>query len=498
MKPFLERWLGTIERIGNKLPDPVSLFLILIVLLMLGSSLAVMLQVTAVHPGTGETINAVNLFSTAQLQKLLLEMPQTFAAFPPLGMVLVVMLGIGIADKSGLINAALRVFVARMPPSLLSGTLVFAGVMSSIAADAGYVVLIPLGAALFYSVGRHPLAGLGAAFAGVSAGFTANLLLAAIDPVLAGVTQAAARLLEPDYTVAVTANYYLMAALVPAFTLMGVLVTEKLIEPYLGPYKGAPQGSNSNGGIDRMEAKGLLAAAAAFLFCVIIVLSWTIPENGLLRSTSGTLEPFYKSMVALMMIGFLLPGIVYGVLTKKIRNDKDAVSMAAESMADMGHYIVLAFMAAHLIVLFQWSNLGIIIAINGAALLQQLELQGIVLILAFMLITGLIDLFIGSASAKWALMAPVFVPMLMLLGYPPELTQAAYRIPDSVTNVLTPLMPYFPLVLIFGRKYVPTFGVGSLITLMLPYSIGFGIISTLMLIAWMLFGWPLGFGSPNV
>jgi aminobenzoyl-glutamate transport protein len=498
MKPFLERWLGTIERIGNKLPDPVSLFLILIALTMGGSWLAAMLQVTAMHPGTGDAINVVNLLSAAQLQKLLLEMPQTFTGFAPWGMVLTVMLGIGIADKSGLISAALRVFITRMPPALLSGTLVFAGVMSSVAADAGYVVLIPLGAVLFHSVGRHPLAGLCAAFAGVSAGFTSNLLLAAIDPVLAGLTQAAARLLEPDYTVAITANYYLMAALVPAFTLIGVLVTEKLIEPYLGPYKGASQESNSNTGIDRLEAKGLLAAAVVFLFCVIIVLSCTIPENGLLRSTSGTLEPFYKSMVALMMIGFLLPGIVYGVVTKKIRNDKDAVALAAESMADMGHYIVLAFMAAHLIVLFQWSNLGIIIAINGATLLQQLELQGILLIVAFMLITGLIDLFIGSASAKWALMAPVFVPMLMLLGYPPELTQAAYRIPDSVTNVLTPLMPYFPLVLIFGRKYVPTFGVGSLITLMLPYSIGFGIISTLMLIAWMLFGWPLGFGSPNV
>lgn len=495
MKPFLERGLGAIERIGNKLPDPVSLFAILIVLVMLGSWLATALGVTAMHPGTGETIKSLNLFSAAQLQKLLLEMPQTFAAFPPLGTVLVVMLGIGIADKSGLISAVLRTFVTRMSPSLLSATLVFAGIMSSVAVDAGYVILIPLGALLFYGAGRHPLAGLCATFAGVSAGYTANLLLTALDPILSGLTQAAARLLQPDYTVAVTANYYLMAALVPAFTAIGVLVTEKLVEPYLGPYSGKQQESNIQQGISPLEAKGLLAASAVLLLWIIVVLAWTVPENGLLRSPKGDLTPLYKGMIALMMVGFLLPGIAYGLVTKKIRNDKDAVNMAAETMADMAHYIVLAFMAAHLIAMFQWSNLGIIVAIKGAALLQQLELSGIVLIVSFMFITGLIDLLIGSASAKWALMAPVFVPMLMLLGYPPELTQAAYRIADSVTNVLTPLMPYFPLVLIFGRKYSQTFGVGSLITLMLPYSIGFGIIGTLMLVAWMMFGWPLGPGA---
>lgn len=495
MKSFLEQWLGAVERFGNKLPDPVSLFAILIALVVAGSALAVALDISVTHPGTGETIHPVNLFTAAQLQKLLLEMPQTFAAFPPLGMVLTVMLGIGIADKSGLITAALKTFVTRMPGSLLSGTLVFAGIMSSVAADAGYVVLIPLGAVLFLSVGRHPLAGLCAAFAGVSAGYTANLLLTAIDPVLAGLSQAAARLLEPEYTVAVTANYSLMAALVPAFTVIGVFVTEKLVEPYLGAYKGGQRAADAGQDTGRLETKGLLAAAVALLLCILAVLLWTVPQDGLLRSPDGDLQPFYKGMIALMMLGFLLPGLAYGLVTKKIRSDKDAVNMAAESMADLGHYIVLAFMAAHLIVLFQWSNLGIIVAIKGAALLQQLELQGIILIMAFMLITGLIDLFIGSASAKWALMAPVFVPMLMLLGYPPELTQAAYRIADSVTNVLTPLMPYFPLVLVFGRKYAPDFGVGSLITLMLPYSIGFGVIGALMLCIWMLFGWPLGPGG---
>jgi aminobenzoyl-glutamate transport protein len=409
-------------------------------------------------------------------------------------MVLVVMLGIGVADKSGLIAAALRTFVTRMPTSLLSGTLVFAGIMSSIAADAGYVVLIPLGAVLFHSVGRHPLAGLCAAFAGVSAGFAANLLLAAIDPVLAGLTQAAARLLVPEYTVAVTANYFLMAALVPAFTLLGIVITEKLVEPYLGPYKSNRQQLDADQGVDTLERRGLLAAAAALLLCIGGVLICTVPEDGLLRSAAGDLQPVYRGMVALMMLGFLLPGLAYGMVTKKIRSDRDAVSMTAESMADMSHYIVLAFMAAHLIALFQWSNLGIIIAIKGATLLRELELGGIALILAFMLVTALIDLFIGSASAKWGLMAPVFVPMLMLLGYPPELTQAAYRIADSVTNVLSPLMPYFPLVLVFGRKYVPSFGIGSLITLMLPYSVAFGIVGALMLCAWMLFGWPLGPG----
>jgi aminobenzoyl-glutamate transport protein len=489
----IARLLNWIERTGNALPDPVTLFAILIAVLMCGSWLAARSGVSIEHPANHNTIAAVNLFAPEQIRRLLVEMPQTFAGFAPLGLVLVVMFGIGIADKTGLIGAALRAFVTKMPRTLLSGTLVFAGVMSSLAVDAGYVVLIPLGAVLFHAVGRHPLAGLAATFAGVSAGFCANLLLTASDPLLAGITEAAARLLQPGYGVAITANYYLMAALVPVFTLAGVLITEFLIEPYLGRYASADSPKTEVGVLTAVERKGLLVAGAVLMLWIAVVLLWAVPATGLLRADGG-LKPLYQAMVALMFFGFLLPGLAYGVATRKIRSDRDAVEMAAGSMADMGHYIVLAFMAAHLIVLFQWSNLGIIIAVKGAEMLRALEWQGPLLIIAFMLVVGAIDLLIGSASAKWALMAPVFVPMLMLLNYPPELTQAAYRIADSVTNVLTPLMPYFPLVLVFGRKYLPSFGIGSLIALMLPYSMLFGILGTAVLFIWMVAGWPLGPG----
>jgi aminobenzoyl-glutamate transport protein len=486
--------LGWIERAGNALPDPVTLFLILIAVLMCCSWLAAHSGVAVEHPGDQTLIAAVNLFAPEQIRRLLVEMPQTFMSFAPLGLVLVVMFGIGIADKTGLISAALRAFINKMPRTLLSGTLVFAGIMSSVAVDAGYVVLIPLGAVLFHAVGRHPLAGLAATFAGVSAGFCANLLLTASDPLLAGITEVAARLLQPEYLVAITANYYVMAALVPLFTLLGVLVTELLIEPYLGQYASAELPKADVGTLTPLEKKGLLAAFAVLLLWAVLILMWALPQTGLLRAADGGLKPLYQAIIALMFIGFLLPGLTYGVVTRKIRSDRDVVDMAAGSMADMGHYIVLAFMAAHLIVLFQWSNLGIIIAVKGADTLRALEWQGPGLIVAFMLVVGAIDLLIGSASAKWVLLAPVFVPMLMLLGYPPELTQAAYRIADSVTNVLTPLMPYFPLVLVFGRKYIPSFGIGSLVAIMLPYSIIFGISATVLLFIWMVCGWPLGPG----
>jgi aminobenzoyl-glutamate transport protein len=496
MKSLIQRGLGFIERTGNKLPDPVSLFIILIGLVLLLSCVCALLEWRVIHPGSGETIQAVNLFSAEWMRRLLVEMPQTFASFPPLGLVLVVMLGIGVADKSGLIITALKLLVAKIPHWLLSGAVVFAGIMSSLAFDVGYVVLIPLGAVLFYGAGRHPLAGLAAAFAGVSAGYTANLLLTAVDPVLAGLTQAAAQLLVSDYEVPITANYYFMMALVPLFTVVGALLTEWVVEPRLQSIQmdGNPYLKESFSAITAKEKQALIAAAITGLLVCCAIALMVIPDNGWLRDVDGGYESFYKSLVGIMLFIFLIPGLIYGVVTGSIRSDRDAVKMSADSMADMAHYIVLAFLAAHLIVLFKWSNLGLMIAITGANGLIAMQFTGLPLLVTFIAVVALINLFIGSASAKWGIIAPVFVPMFMLLGYSPELTQAAYRIGDSITNILTPLMPYFPLVIVFARKYSSGLGMGTLATMMLPYSLGFGMVATVLLVIWVALDLPLGPG----
>lgn len=493
---ILQRCLALIERAGNYLPEPASMFAILIALVLILSGVCSMLDWRVVHPATGEVITAVNLFSAAPLQRLLVEMPQTFASFPPLGLVLVVMLGIGVADKSGLIMTALKLLVTKIPRWLLSGAVVFAGVMSSLAADVGYVVLIPLAAVLFHGAGRHPLAGLAAAFAGVSAGYTANLLLTAVDPVLAGLTQAAAQLLQSNYEVPISANYYFMLTLVPLFTVVGALLTEWVVEPRLQDTKvnSAPRNTEASGTVTAAEKKAIsVAAVTALILCGVVALM-TLPHNGILRGTDGGIEPLYKSLVGIMLFLFLIPGVVYGVLSGSIRSDRDVVRMSAESMADMAHYIVLAFLAAHLIVLFKWSNLGLMIAISGADTLKSLQFTGVPLLLTFVVVVAVINLFIGSASAKWGIIAPVFVPMLMLLGYSPELTQAAYRIGDSVTNILTPLMPYFPMVIVFARKHADDTGIGTLVAMMLPYSLGFGVVAVALLVLWVVLGLPLGPG----
>ncbi len=499
-RPLFQRFLDYVERAGNKLPDPVTLFLILVGLVYLAAWLASVLGAAVTHPGTQETISAINLFSAENVQRLFVEMPQTFAAFPPLGMVLLVMLGIGVADKTGLISVALRAFVASVPGSLLTASIIFAGLMSSLAVDAGYVVVIPLGAVLFHGVGRHPIAGLAAAFAGVSGGFSSNLLLTSLDPLLAGFTEPAAHLLDPTYFVPVTANYYLMIALVPVYIIVGTYITDKILEPRLGKYR-AEDGvelteEDSAKPLTDLERKGLRWAGGVLLLTLIGTAFLVIPEGAPLRGPEGQLDPFYRSIVALMLFFFFIPGLVFGLVTRQIKNDKQVVKMTADSMSDMALYIVLAFVAAHFIALFSWSNLGPIVAISGAAGLEAIGFRGIPLIVAFVLVSSVVNIFVGSASAKWAIMAPVFVPMLMVMGFSPELTQAAYRIGDSFTNILTPLLPYFPLVIVFAQKYVREMGIGTLISVMLPYSIGFGIFSTLLLVLWIFLGIPLGPDAP--
>jgi aminobenzoyl-glutamate transport protein len=499
-----QRFLNGVERVGNRLPDPITLFAILIAIVMIASLAASAAGVGAVHPGTGDAIRPVNLLSAEQLRRILTQMPATFASFPPLGLVLVVMLGIGVAERTGLIETALRAFVASVPAKLVTASVVLAGMLSSLAVDAGYVVLIPLGAVIFHSVGRHPLAGLAAAFAGVSGGFSANLLLTSLDPLLAGFTGPAAHIVDPTYVIYPTANYYIMAALVPVFTIAGTLVTEKILEPRLGAYQDPATGDVVEARVERItevQRRGLWVAGGVALGTLAVFALAVIPEGAPLRDPQGELlieqiAPFLQSIVALMLVLFFLPGLAYGIVTGSIRSDRDVARMSSETMGTMGAYIVLAFVAAHLVAFFSWSNLGVITAVVGADFLEGIGFTGVPLIVSFVIVAATLNLLIGSASAKWAIMAPVFVPMLMMLGYSPELTQAAFRIGDSITNILTPLLPYFPLVIVFAQKYDPEVGIGTIISAMLPYSIAFGVAALALLVVWVAAGIPLGPDAP--
>lgn len=489
--------LDGVEWAGNKLPDPVTLFALAIGLVIGLSAYYSSVGLSVTHPGTGKEVAAVNLLDVEQVRRLFNDMTKVFAEFPPLALVLMMMIGVGVAERSGLIGAALSGVVRSTPKSLLTGAIVFAGVMSSLAADAGYVVLLPLAAAIYATSGRHPLAGLAAAFAGVAGGFSANLLVTPLDPLLAGLTQAAAQIIDPAREVKATANYFMMMALVPLFTLVGWWVTDRIVEPRLEghtPWEmpGGVQPTEQSDLERRRERRGL--AFAGFVALLLIAgFGWLSSGPGMpFRGDDGSFEPLLKSIVAILFISFLLCGLAYGIAAATIRSDKDAVKMMNASLADMGGYIVLAFFAAIFIALFNWSNLGVIMAVNGADYLKGLGFVGLPLLVSIIFVSASINILIGSASAKWAILAPVFVPMLMQLGISPEWTQAAYRLGDSMTNPITPLLAYFPLILITAQRYVPQAGIGSLVALMLPYSIWFGISSTIMFALWFMAELPLG------
>ncbi|MFC7060534.1 AbgT family transporter [Halobacillus seohaensis] len=492
-KGIVMRILDWVERIGNKLPHPITLFAVFAVLVVLASWLISRLGVEVEDPATGDTVQVVNLLSGDGIQYLFESMVENFVGFAPLGTVLVTMLGIGVAERSGLISAMLRGLVTSVPRSLMTAALVFAGIMSSMASDAGYVVLTPLGAVLFAGLGRHPLAGLAASFAGVSAGYSANLFLTSLDPLLTDLTKVAAETIDPAYAdgILLTMNLYFMIASVFVLTIVGTLVTDKIVEPRLGTYKGKYQEEVDY--LTSTEKKGLWGSLIALLVTLALLSLLVLPSGAPLRDSDNFIEsPFFQTLVPILLILFFVPGLVFGKITKSIKNDKDVANQLSDTMNTMGMYIVLAFTAGQFVAYFNHTNLGKVLAVSGAEFLDSIGFTGIGLILAFILVAGLINLFIGSSSAKWAIMAPVFVPLMMQLGYSPELTTLAYRIADSTTNIISPLMPYFAIVIAFAQKYDKKVGIGTLISTMLPYSIAFSIVWTIMLLIWMLTGLPIG------
>lgn len=497
--------LDKIEVVGNKLPHPVTLFAMLMGVVLLLSW--IFGGVSVLKPGTGGTsgiaeefIVVQNLLTKEGIQRIFTSMVHVFATFPPLGLVLVVMLGIGVAEHTGMIAVALRMFVSKVPKSLITFSIVTAGMISSVAADAGYVVLIPMGAVLFMSMGRHPLAGIAAAFAGVSGGFGANFIPTSLDPMIAAFTQSAAEIIEPGYIVNPLSNWYIMAASVPLVGLAGTWVTEKIIVPRLGAYQpdGEMLAEDNNNKVTPLESKALRWSGISVVAILVLIFLAVFPENGLLRgeidpnSGKASMQPFYNSLVPVMFIIFFVAGLVYGIVSKTLKNDKDVANMTAKSMSTMGLYIVISFVAAQFVAYFNWSNIGSVLAVKGSDALNAIGFTGIPLLVAFILISSLVNLVMGSASAKWALLAPIFVPMLMLMGYAPEVTQAAYRIGDSYSNILTPLLPYFPLVIVFAQKYDKTAGIGTLISMMLPYALAFMVARIPLFVLWVQLGIPLG------
>lgn len=490
-------FLNGVEKVGNALPHPATLFGIFALLVLLSSALFAWMGSSAVHPVTGEVFQAVNLLSRDGVHMILTLMVKNFTNFAPLGIVIVAMLGIGLAENSGLIAVLIRSLVIYSPEKYLTFIIVLAGILSNLASSVGYVLLVPLAGTIFIAVGRNPIAGMAAAFAGVSGGYSANLILGTIDPLLAGLSQEAARLVDPEYLVNPTANYYFMVASTFLIAILGTWVTEKIVIPRLGPYKNDSIEKEEISRLTKIEKKGIKRAAVLFLAFIVVLLIGLVPSNGILRGTDGSFlkSPILKGVVAILFLVAGLMGIVYGSVVGKYKNDSDVMKGMAESMKTLASYIVLVFFAAQFVEYFNWSNLGIILAVNGASFIQSLNLGLIPLMIMFAIFAGSINLVMGSASAKWALLAPIFIPMFMFLGYTPELTQVVYRIGDSVTNIISPMMSFFALIIVYFNKYDEKSGIGTLVATMLPYSVVFFIGWIILLVCWLLLGVPLGPGA---
>lgn len=499
-RPVFQRFLNGVERAGNALPNPATLFALLAVVVVILSGVLHAVGTSVTNPATQKVVTVVNLFSVDGLHRMILEATRNFLNYPPLGISLMCLLGIGIAEHSGLMGAMLRLVVLASPRKLITPMVIFAAVMSNAGSEVGYVLLTPLAAALYHALGRHPLLGLAAAFAGVSGGYSANLLIGSVDVLLAGLTEAAAQIIDPGYKVAATANYYFMVASTFVITAAGTWVTEKIVAPRLGDYQGdAPREELKP--LSAGEKRGLWAALGTVVVLTVVVLWGVLPADGFLidpKRPDFKDSIFMRGLVTFIFLYGLLPGIAYGAAAGTIKSDHNIATGMTRTMASMASFIVLAFFAAQFISYFNWTNLGIITAVSGAGLIQKLGLQDmpILLMIAVLIFAAIVNILISSASAKWALLAPVFVPMFMLLGYSPELVQGAFRIGDSVTNIITPLMSYFPLILTFIHKYDPKAGIGTLIATMLPYSFAFTVVWTLVLIGWILLGLPMGPAAP--
>jgi len=504
----MQRALDTLERVGNKLPDPAVLFVIGLLGVWVLSKLLAPIQFSEVNPKDGLPIRVADQLTGPALASFLSNMVTTFTGFHPLGVVLVALLGVGVAEAAGFINACIKSMLAITPRTLLTPMLILVGLVSHTAADAGYVLVIPMGGVLFYAAGRHPLAGISAAFAGVSGGFSANFMVSGIDPLLAGLTQVGVDVLDKAYQVNPLCNWWFTSASCVLIVLLGWYLTDRVIEPRLAatPVDGDPADMPKREETTPAERRGMLAGLASMAVGAALLALWAVPSDSALRAPpaaeglSGSLTaftaPLMKSIVPLIFFLFLVPGLVHGYVAGTFKSHRDVIKGMSHAMGTMAYYLVMVFFAALFIAAFNQSNIGALLAIKGANALKASGAPDTITIVGIILLTSSVNLLVGSASAKWALLAPIFVPMLMQLGISPEMTQAAYRVGDSCTNIITPMMPYFPLVVVYCQRYVKGTGIGTLTSLMLPYSLTFLVSWTAFLLIYWKLGIPLGIAAP--
>ncbi len=495
---FSMRFLGAVERIGNKLPDPAVLFIALLFITWVLSWLLSYISFDVVDPRTGEALVIQNLLSGAALTQFTSDMVTNFSHFHPVGVVLVAMLGIGVAEHTGFINSAIRALLNVTPQKLLTPMVILVGIVSHSAVDAGYVLVIPLGGVIFYAAGRHPMAGIAAAFAGVSGGFSANFVPSSLDPLLQGLSQEGARLLDPAVTLNPLNNYYFTTASSLVIIGLGWWLTDRVVEPRLkgtaidGEKEDLPEMHD----LEPAERKGLRWSMVALVLGLVLLALTAWPETSPWRNAVGEMTksdaPLMRSIVSLIFFLFLVPGVVYGIVAGTMKSSRDMIEGMTKAMNSMAYYLVIMFFIAQFVYAFGQSNLGVLLALEGAGALQSMGMPAAGTIVGIVLLTGVVNIFIGSASGKWGLLAPIFVPMLMQLGISPDLTQAAYRVGDSSTNIITPLMPYFPLVVVYCQRYVKGTGIGTLTAMMLPYSLWFISTWTIFLLLYYMIGLPLG------
>lgn len=540
-------FLGVIEKVGNKLPNPFWLFVILAGLVAITSWIGSTIGMSATQPDSGETVEVENLLTADGLQRMLTDAVENFTSFPPLGVILTVMLGVAVAEHSGLLSALVRSMVAKVGPKVLTFTLALAGVTGSVASDAVYVILIPLGAMSFHALGRSPIVGAMVAFAASSAGFNSSLILNITDLLLAGISTPAAQLVDENYEVSPLANIFFVIPSAVVLALIITLVTELFVnkrahdlvdhdqidysevsfDSAVGGSTGSSSadenaddsdssrdssGTSNNASNNDRDSKGareqlklapeekagLRATGIALLLMLAAYFALLfIPGSPLAGPDGETMDsPLIRSIAVPIAGVFFLCGIVYGLVSKSISSSADIPDFMAAGLKTMLPMIVLFFAVAQFLAWFEWSNLGVWTAITGSELLERADLPPILLFAGVVVLVALLNLFITSGSAQWALMAPVIVPMLMYVGTSPEVTQMLFRIGDSPTNIITPMSPYFALALTFLQRYYKRSGVGTLMSLALPYSISMIIGWFSFFIIWSSLGIPLGPGSP--
>ncbi len=504
-KSRMERALDTIERVGNKVPHPVIIFVGLIALVILLSHLFYMLGASVtyetINPETHAveevTTKAQSLLTGAGIRFMYEGVIDNFMSFTATGVIIVAMLGVGVAESAGLVDALIRKLVLVAPAKALTYILVFVGIVSSIAADAGYLVLIPLAAAAFMSVGRHPIAGLAASFAAVATVFSVNILIKPLDGILVGITNDAVHLMNPNVSVSLTANFWFSCASVVMMTVLVTLITEKMVEPRLGAYVpagGVEAARAPEGKLSDAESKGLRYAGLATLGVVAFFLALTLPPGAPLRDPeTGSVQPFMSGLIVFITLLFLAAGVAYGLGAKTIKSTTDITKFMEKAVGSLAGLIFLLFVISQFIAFFTYTNLATLAAVKVGDMLETAGLGALPLLIGFVFVVAVLDLIMTGAIPKWAIFAPVFIPLLMRLGMDPEAVLAAYRVGDSPMNSITPLNAYFALIVTFAQKYQKDAGVGTVVALMLPYVIIVFVAWTALLALWQILGLPWGF-----